>query len=158
MAMKPIEWLGNRVRILDQTRLPQKEVYLELSDYQDIASAIVELKIRGAPAIGVAGGYGVALGALEIEAESRDEFLGKLRGITQTLAATRPTARNLFRAIDRMEQAADVGKDIDQIKRALIDEAVKIHSEEVAATRKLSQLGAELIQDGFTILTHCNAG
>ncbi len=156
--MKAIEWLGNRVRILDQTRLPQEEVYLELNDYQDIASAITELKIRGAPAIGVAGGYGVALGALEIEARSRDEFLGRLRGVSQALAATRPTARNLFRAIDRMEQVAAVGEDIEQIKRALIDEAVKIHSEEVEATRKLSQLGAELIQDGFTILTHCNAG
>ncbi len=158
MAMKPIEWLGNRVRILDQTGLPQEEVYLELNHYQDIASAITELKIRGAPAIGVAGGYGVALGALEIEAKSRDEFLGRLRGISQTLAATRPTARNLFRAIDRMEQVAKIGKDIDQIKKALIDEAVKIHSEEAEAIKRLSQLGAELIQDGFTLLTHCNAG
>ncbi len=158
MPMKTIEWLGNRVRILDQTKLPQEEVYLELNNYQDIASAIVELKIRGAPAIGVAGGYGVALGALELETKSRDEFLRRLKGVSQTLAATRPTARNLFRAIERMEQVATVGKDIDQIKKALIDEAVKIHAEEVAATRKLSQLGAELIQDGFTILTHCNAG
>lgn len=156
--MKAIEWLGNRVRILDQTRLPQEEVYLELNHYQDIASAITELKIRGAPAIGVAGGYGVALGALEIEAKSRDEFLGKLRGVIQTIAATRPTARNLFRAIDRMEQVAAAGKDIDQTKKALIDKAVKIHSEEAEATKRLSQLGAELIQDGFSILTHCNAG
>ncbi|MBA7656927.1 Methylthioribose-1-phosphate isomerase [subsurface metagenome] len=100
----------------------------------------------------------MALGALEIEAESRDEFLRRLRGISQTLAATRPTARNLFRAIDRMEQAATVGKDVEQTKKALIDEAIKLHSEEVEATRKLSQLGAELIKDGFTILTHCNAG
>jgi len=156
--MKAIEWLGNRIRILDQTKLPQEEVYLELSDYQDIASAITELKIRGAPAIGVAGGYGVALGALEIEAKSRDEFLGRLRGISHTLAATRPTAKNLFRAIDRMEQVAAAAKDIDQIKKTLIDEAVKIHSEEAEATKRLSQLGAELIQDGFSILTHCNAG
>jgi methylthioribose-1-phosphate isomerase len=158
MSMKAIEWLGNRVRILDQTRLPQEEVYLELSDYQDIASAIVELRIRGAPVIGVAGGYGVALGALEIEAKSRDEFLRRLRDVSQTLAATRPTAKNLFRAIGRMEQVATVGKDVEQTKQALIDEAVKIHSEEVEATKKLSQLGAELIQDGFSILTHCNAG
>jgi len=158
MLMKTIEWLGNRVRILDQTRLPQEEVYLELSDYQDMTSAITELKIRGAPAIGVAGGYGVALGALEIEAGSRDEFLGKLRGVIQVIAATRPTARNLFHAVERMEKVAEIGKDIDQIKKILIDEAVKIHSEEVEATRKLSQLGAGLIQDGFIILTHCNAG
>jgi len=158
MAMKPIEWLGNSVKILDQTRLPQEEVYLELNNYQDIASAITELKIRGAPAIGVAGAYGMALGALKIEAKSRDRFLERLRDISQTLAATRPTARNLFQAIDRMEQVAKAGKDIDQIKKALIDEAVKIHSEEAEATKKLSQLGAELIEDGFTILTHCNTG
>ena len=156
--MQAIEWLGNRVRILDQTRLPQEEVYLELNDYRNVASAIAELKIRGAPAIGVAGSYGVALGALEIEAGSRDEFLRKLRGVIQTIASTRPTARNLFRAIDRMEQVARIGKDTNQIKKALIDEAVKIHLAEVEATRKLSQLGAGLIQDGFTILTHCNAG
>jgi len=156
--MQAIEWLGNRVRILDQTRLPQEEVYLELNDYRNVASAIAELKIRGAPTIGVAGSYGVALGALEIEAGSRDEFLRKLRGVIQTIASTRPTARNLFRAIDRMEQVARIGKDTNQIKKALIDEAVKIHLAEVEATRKLSQLGAGLIQDGFTILTHCNAG
>ena len=140
--MEAIEWLGNRVRILDQTKLPREEVYLELNHYQDIASAITELKIRGAPAIGVAGGYGVALGALEIETKSRDEFLGKLGDVIQAIAATRPTARNLFRAIDRMEQVAAEGEDIEQIKRALIDEAVKIHSEEVEATKKLSQFGA----------------
>jgi methylthioribose-1-phosphate isomerase len=154
----PVEWLGSRVRILDQTRLPKKEVYLELNDYQSIASAITELKIRGAPAIGVAGAYGIALGALEIEAGSKGEFLEKLGIIIRTIAATRPTARNLFRAISRMQQVAEAGKDIEQIKTALTEEAVKIHSEEAEATRKLSQLGAELIKDGFTILTHCNTG
>jgi len=158
MTIKAIEWLGDRVKILDQTRLPQEEVYLELGDHQSIASAIVELKIRGAPAIGILGAYGMALGALEIEATTRAEFLEKLQGITSTIAATRPTARNLFRAIDRMEQVAAAGKDIDQIKTGLINEAVRIHSEEAEATRKLSQLGAELIQDNFTILTHCNTG
>ena len=153
-----VEWLGNRVRILDQTQLPQEEVYLELSDHRSIASAIAELKIRGAPALGVAGAYGIALGALEIEARSKDDFLEKLGIIVQTIAATRPTARNLFRAISRMQQVAESGKDIEQIKTALAEEAVKIHSEEAEATRKLSQFGAELIKDGFTILTHCNTG
>jgi len=154
----PIEWLGNRLKILDQTMLPREEVYLELSRYQDIASAITELKIRGAPAIGVAAAYGVALGALEIKAKSRDDFLEKLRGISQALADTRPTARNLFRAIDRMQQLAQASENIEQIKTALVNEAIKIHNEEAEATRKLSQLGAELIEDGSTILTHCNAG
>jgi methylthioribose-1-phosphate isomerase len=156
--MKAIEWLGDRVKILDQARLPQKEAYLELSRYQDVASAIAELKIRGAPAIGVAGAYGLALGALKIKARSRDDFLKKLRAINQALAATRPTARNLFRALERLQKIADSAKDIEQIKKALVSEAIQIHSEEAAATRKLSQLGAELIKDGFTILTHCNTG
>jgi methylthioribose-1-phosphate isomerase len=151
-------WLGDRLRILDQTRLPREEVYLELSRYQDIASAIKQLKIRGAPAIGVAGAYAVALGALKIKTKSRDDLLKKLRVITKTLADSRPTARNLFRAIDRMQQLAEVGKNVEQIKTALVNEAIRIHSEEAEATRKLSQLGAELIEDSFTILTHCNTG
>ena len=154
----PIEWLGSKVKLLDQTRLPQEEVYLELSDYQDVASAIKEMKVRGAPAIGVAGAYGVALGALKIEAESKDELLVKLRGITQTLATTRPTAQNLFQVISRMQHVAKVGGDVEQIKEALVNEAIKIHSEEAEATRKLSQFGAALINEGYTILTHCNTG
>ena len=158
MPTKPIEWLGNRVKILDQTRLPREEVYLELGHYQDIASAIVEMKIRGAPAIGILGAYGIALGALRIEAASGDEFLDKLQIVAQTLMATRPTAKNLFRAIDRMQQVAQTGKDVEQIRQALVEEAVKIHTEEAEATRRLSQLGAGLIRDGFTILTHCNTG
>ncbi len=156
--MKAIEWLGDRVRILDQTKLPQKEVYLELGRYQDVASAIAGLKIRGAPAIGIAGGYGVALGALKIKARAREDFLRRLGVVSQAIAATRPTARNLFRAIERMQKAAESAKDVEEIKQALVNEAIKIHSEEAEATRKLSQLGAELIKDGFRILTHCNTG
>lgn len=154
----PIEWLGNRVRILDQTRLPREEVYLELDDYQSIASAITELKIRGAPAIGIGGAYAIALGALKIESVAREEFLDTLRGIINTIASTRPTARNLFQAIERMRQVAEAGNDIEEIKAALVAEAVKIHAEEAEATYKLSQFGAELIRDGFSILTHCNTG
>jgi len=154
----PIEWLGNKVSMLDQTRLPLEEVYLELNHYQDVALAITGMKIRGAPAIGVAGAYGIALGALGIKAKSKEEFLTKLKVVIQTIAATRPTARNLFMAIERMQQAAEAGEGVEETKRKLIDEAVKIHAEEVEATRKLSRLGAELIEDGFTILTHCNTG
>ena len=158
IGYQPIEWLGNKVKLLDQTRLPREEVYLELGDYQEVAAAIKEMRIRGAPAIGVAGAYGIALGALKIEAASRDEFLLKLKDIMQTLAATRPTARNLFAAIDRMQQAAGAGGDMEQIKKALVNEAARIHSEEAEATGKLARFGAELIKDGATILTHCNTG
>ena len=158
MGNLAIEWLGNRVKILDQTKLPQQEVYLELSDHQSIASAITELKIRGAPAIGIVGAYAVALAALKIEAGNREEFFEKLRDSISTIAATRPTARNLFGAIDRMEEVAQADNTIEQTKAALVSEAIKIHSEEVEADQKLSQLGAELVEDGFTVLTHCNAG
>jgi len=154
----PLEWLGNRVRILDQTRLPGREVYLELDDYRSVASAIVELKIRGAPAIGIAGAYAVVLGALKIDTTSRDKFLKKLQSVIDAVAATRPTARNLFFALERMKQVAEEAKSTAQIKKILTDEAVKIHREEADATRHLSLFGAELIKDGWTVLTHCNTG
>jgi len=156
--MKAVEWLGDRVRILDQTQLPQKEVYLESSSYQEIASAIVELKIRGAPAIGVAGAYAVALGALRIKAGAKAEFLRELKDVIRAITLTRPTARNLFRALERMERTAESVKDVEQIKKSLVNEAIAIHNEEAAATLKLSKLGAELIKDGFSVLTHCNTG
>jgi methylthioribose-1-phosphate isomerase len=156
--MKAIEWLGDRLKFLDQTQLPRKEAYLELDRYQDIASAITELKIRGAPAIGVAGGYGLALGALRIKAQDADAFRRELKAVSRALATTRPTARNLFRALERMEKVVEQVADVEGIKKALVDEAIAIHEEEAAATLKLSQLGAELLKDGSTVLTHCNTG
>ena len=155
---QPIEWLVDRVRIIDQTRLPHEEVYLELDDYRGIASAIKGLKVRGAPAIGIAGAYAVALGAEKIHATSKDDFLKNLESIIDTMAATRPTARNLFFALERMKKAAATGKNLPDIKKALIEEAVKIHKEEADATRHLSLFGAELLKDGWTVLTHCNTG
>jgi methylthioribose-1-phosphate isomerase len=156
--MKAIEWLGDRVKLLDQTQLPRKEAYLELKDYRDIASAIAELKIRGAPAIGVAVGYGIALGALRIKAQDADNFRRELKTASGALATTRPTARNLFRALERMERVAEQDTDVERIKKALVDEAIAIHEEEAEATLKLSEIGAELIKDGSTIVTHCNTG
>jgi methylthioribose-1-phosphate isomerase len=155
---QPIAWLGNKVRLIDQTRLPQEEVYLELSTCQEIAQAIKEMKIRGAPAIGVASAYAVALGALEIKTSSKDEFMTKFKGMIQTIEATRPTARNLFMSTGRLLKVAEAGNSVNRIKEALVKEAVKIHSEEASATRSLARFGAELIADGSTILTHCNTG
>jgi methylthioribose-1-phosphate isomerase len=154
----PVDWLGDRVRILDQSRLPDEEAYLELVDYREVASAIAELKIRGAPAIGVFGAYGIALGALKIESEQKDDFRGKLDEVVVTIAATRPTARNLFWAIQRMQKVAGVGDNVKEIKSALVSEAVKIHEAEREATRQLSRQGAGFIRDGDTVLVHCNAG
>ena len=156
--MKPIEWLGNKLKIIDQTQLPGNLVFVELRDYTDVVAAIKQMRVRGAPAIGVAAAYGIALGAQDIKAESKAKFLSRFDKILKAFAAARPTAANLFRAIDRMKKVAETAGDVAGIKRSLIDEAKTIHAEEEAATRRLSQLGAGLIKNGATILTHCNAG
>ena len=156
--MEPIEWLDGKICIIDQSRLPHDEVHLDLACYEEIAEAIKTLRVRGAPLIGIAGAYGLALCAQTIEAKSKPQFLKELRRISEALASARPTAVNLRWAIDRMLAAAETEKDIASIRSALIAEAKAIHEEEREATAKLSHFGAELIKDGFTILTHCNAG
>ena len=155
---KIIEWLGDRIKIIDQTELPHKEVFLELHDYHEVTEAVKKLRIRGAPDIGVAAAYGLALGAQSIKTNSKDEFLAKLRPVSETLASSRPTAVNLFWALERMNKVAQGGENVAQIKKDLISEAKRIESQNDEANRRLSKLGAELIPDGFTILTHCNAG
>lgn len=157
MRLKAIEWLDDKLRILDQSKLPHEESFIDLANYQDVASAIKEMKVRGAPAIGIAAAYGMALGAKGIRTDSKDKFLTQLNGLAQTFVSTRPTAVNLFRAISRMKEAA-IGDTVPEIQGALVNEAKQIHEEEIKATRRLSQLGAKLIKDGFTILTHCNTG
>ncbi|MFB0557362.1 MAG: S-methyl-5-thioribose-1-phosphate isomerase [Dehalococcoidia bacterium] len=158
MALKAIEWLDDKLRILDQSKLPWEQSFVDLASYQDVALAIKEMRIRGAPAIGVAAAYGIALGAQDIRTTDEDNFLNQLNQVMQTLATTRPTAVNLFQAINRMRKITAIGGNIPEIKEALIAQAKQIHQEEIEATKRLSQLGAELIPDGFTILTHCNAG
>ncbi len=157
MIAKAMEWLDGKLRILDQSRLPQEQIFIDLDDYHDVVLAIKEMRVRGAPAIGIAAAYGIALGALGIKTANRDEFLAQLNQVMQAFAASRPTAVNLFQSINRMKKAAR-GDGVSEIKRALVNEAERIHQEETTATTQLSQLGAELIKDSFTVLTHCNAG
>ncbi|MGB2855462.1 MAG: S-methyl-5-thioribose-1-phosphate isomerase, partial [Dehalococcoidia bacterium] len=155
---KIIEWLGDRIRVIDQARLPHEEVFLDLDNYRQVAAAIKELRIRGAPDIGVAAAYGFALGAKKIETDSKDEFLAQLRPVSETLSSSRPTAVNLFWALERMNRVAQSGEDVSQVKANLLAEAQRIEAENDEANRRLSEFGTELIQDGSTILTHCNAG
>jgi methylthioribose-1-phosphate isomerase len=155
--MKAIEWVQGKIRLLDQTRLPWDEVFLELSDYRELPQAIKQMRIRGAPTIGLAAAYGMALGAQGIEAKSKAEFLKELDSVAQTLAATRPTARNLFWALERMNRAAQAS-DMAQIKATLLNEARKIERENEEADKLIAAFGAELIRDGFTVLTHCHTG
>ena len=157
MIARAIEWLDGKLRILDQSKLPREQVFADLDNYHQVVLAIKEMRVRGAPAIGVAAAYGIALGASGIRAASKDEFLAQLNQVMQAFAVSRPTAVNLFQSINRMRKAAR-GDGVAEIKRSLVDEAKRIHQEEVTSTRQLSQLGAELIKDGFTLLTHCNAG
>jgi methylthioribose-1-phosphate isomerase len=156
--IKAVDWVEGKVRIIDQTRLPHEEVYCEISNYRDVASAIKELRVRGAPAIGIAAAYGLALGAQEIKPTSKKDFLKKLYSISKELASTRPTAVNLTWALKRMERAAAAGENIDQIKRILISEAQAIDVEDEKTERALSRHGAALIGKGYRILTHCNTG
>lgn len=156
--MKPIEWLGDQIKLLDQTELPLKETYLKTTDYKDVVTAIKQLKVRGAPAIGIAAAYGIALGALSIKATGKKDFLLKLQRVFHNFAASRPTAVNLFYAINLQKQAITNKDNIADIKQALIDTAILINREEEQAMSDLSKTGVSLVKDGFKVLTHCNTG
>jgi methylthioribose-1-phosphate isomerase len=155
-----VQWHEGAVRLLDQSRLPETVTFLDCRDVEAVASAIRELKVRGAPAIGVTAAMGVALGAQVISATDYEPFAKELIGVCQRLAATRPTAVNLFWAIERMKQKllASRGEPIAAIKAALLKESQAILEEDVALCKAMGRHGAELIQRGQTILTHCNAG
>jgi methylthioribose-1-phosphate isomerase len=155
-----VQWHQGAVRLLDQSRLPETVAFLDCRDVEAVASAIRDLKVRGAPAIGVTAAMGVALGAQVISATDYEPFAKELIGVCQRLAATRPTAVNLFWAIERMKQKllASRGEPIAAIKAALLKESQAILEEDVALCKAMGRHGAELIQRGQTILTHCNAG
>ena len=155
-----VEWKDGAVRLLDQSRLPEKVEFLDCRDYQTVARAIRELRVRGAPAIGVTAAMGVALGAQSLTASGYDEFAKGVTGICEHLAATRPTAVNLFWAIQRMKRtlAGSRGQPVVEIKRLLLEESQRILDEDIAMNRALGRHGAALVKDGQTILTHCNAG
>ena len=157
ITYQPVEWLHDRLRILDQTLLPREERYFDTDNYLEVAEAIKSLKVRGAPAIGVAGAYGIALGALKVRASSERQFAAAVQGIVRTMVSTRPTARNLFWAAERMSKALQGGQ-IESVKDRLVNEAVTIHRRESEFSAKLSEIGASLITDGSTVLTHCDTG
>lgn len=153
-----IQWKKDRVVMIDQRKLPEKEVYVECQDYIQVAEAIEKMIIRGAPAIGVAAAFGVALGFLKMRKgkDVEEEF----SRIVQRLERTRPTARNLFWALERMKITFEKNKAIDlsQLKKRLIKEAMEIEAEDVETNKKIGFLGKGLLKDGDSVLTHCNAG
>jgi len=160
--VETIQWIDGAVVMIDQTRLPLEEKYVTCRSYQEVAAAIRDMTIRGAPAIGVAAAMGVALGALHaaepgLDARTLDT---QMEEICATLASTRPTAVNLFWAIDRMKRvyASVAGKPIAEIRRRLVEEALLVREEDIAICRAIGRNGAALVPDRKTVLTHCNAG
>jgi len=159
--IKTVEWTKDGVRMLDQRLLPGEEKYLMLRSYDEVAEAIKKMVVRGAPAIGVSAAMGIALGASQSVGTSVADLEDDLDYIFDVMGKTRPTAVNLFWAIERMRttfQKAKASNDIDLAKKAMVDEALAIFAEDIAANRAIGRHGAELISDGDTVLTHCNAG
>jgi len=155
-----VEWKDGVVRILDQSRLPDRVEFVDCRDYETVGIAIKELWVRGAPAIGIAAAMGVALGAQAVKAVEFDAFRKAVWAIADHLAATRPTAVNLFWAIDRIKRRLDAlqAEPIPVIKQQLIAEAQAVLTEDIAMNRAMGRHGSAVIGDGQTILTHCNAG
>jgi len=157
---KTVQWNAGSVHLLDQRRLPGEVAYRNCNTVEEVAQAIESLAVRGAPAIGITAAFGVALAAQQISAESFDEFYLRLLEGCDRLAATRPTAVNLFWAIQRMKESAQsqAHHPIPEIKQHLLSEAHKILSEDIAMNHAIGKWGAELIKPNWAILTHCNAG
>ncbi len=145
---------------LDQTLLPLKEKYQKTKSYKDVADAIQKLKIRGAPLIGIAAAYGVVMGVHHYDTENRKNFEIHFYKVTETLRNSRPTAKNLFYALDRMTKVFEenIEKDFNEIEDLLLREADAIYDEDAEMCKRIGVNGAELITDKMTILTHCNAG
>ncbi len=163
---KTIEWTPEGVRMIDQTRLPGEEVYLTCRDYREVAEAIRRMVIRGAPAIGVAAAMGIALGVKDSPAHTVAELRAEFETIAQVISQTRPTAVNLFWAVERMRRVFDkmLAEDasdeetIVKAKSQLVEEAQRMLAEDIAANEAMGRHGAALLEDSTTVLTHCNAG
>ncbi len=162
MGIIPIKWTDECVLMLDQRLLPGEEVWLELKTYNDVAVGIKDMAVRGAPAIGVSCAYGIAIGLKNFVGMNVDDMEEELEYICDVLGKTRPTAINLFWAIDRMKRvfakAKADGKSVSEIKQIMIDDAKAIHEEDIEAQRLIAQFGGELLEDNSNVLTHCNAG
>ncbi len=155
-----VEWKNGIVRMLDQTKLPLEVVYNDCEDYQTVAKGIRELWVRGAPAIGVSAAMGLALGARQIITESFEDFWPKFEEICSYMGATRPTAINLFWAIERIKKflQTNKGKGLDTLRDMLVEESQRMLDEDISTNKKIGDYGFIFVADGDNIITHCNAG
>ena len=157
--MRTIEWCNGKVLTLDQTKLPLESITLEISTYDQMAEAIKNMRVRGAPLLGASAAFALALAAYHSEAMSKDALLIELKKAAKTIKSTRPTAVNLFWAIDRiLTRAGDFSGTADELKELVVQEAQQIADEDAEANRAMGKNGASLIKDGDVVLTHCNAG
>ena len=158
--MKTIEWKDGKVFLIDQRKLPLKYEIINCSTYQEVAEAIKKMKIRGAPAIGVAAAFGMALAAYSSKASTYKEFSLDIKKAKNRLFLTRPTAVNLFWALERMMNLINIKKDVDlfTLKDIILQEAKNIAQEDIEVNKAMGKQGSLLIKDGDSILTHCNAG
>ncbi|MCZ6583099.1 MAG: S-methyl-5-thioribose-1-phosphate isomerase [Thaumarchaeota archaeon] len=158
MTLKTLEWKNNSVVMIDQTKLPNELVFVEYSDYNDVARAIKTLIVRGAPAIGVSGAFGMALAALQSKATTNEELIEDLEKAKKVLFETRPTAVNLAWGLERIMEVARKGNDVSEIKDSIIQTAKKMADKDVETNMKIGKYGVELFDNNDTVMTHCNAG
>jgi methylthioribose-1-phosphate isomerase len=157
--LRTIGWKDGAVITIDQTKLPNKTVFLKVKRCDEVVSAIRDMKIRGAPLIGVAAAFGLALTACHSKAKDREELIEEMKGSAEVLRESRPTAVNLFWAVDRiLERAEETLGNATDVAEAVVDEAQKMADEDVEVNRKMGEHGAGLIKNGDVVLTHCNAG
>ena len=155
LTVQALQWTGSALKVLDQRQLPEKIVYDEYTDAVGITEAIVTMRVRGAPAIGIAAAYGVALSIRKHYSQS-NHWRQKVDADIDMLAKSRPTAVNLFWALDQMK--AELAVPLDNPPAALLTCAEKIHSEDIAANHKMGELGADILAGAKGVMTHCNAG
>ncbi len=158
LILKTVEWKDNKVVMIDQTKLPNQLLYVEFSDYNQVADAIRNMVVRGAPAIGVSGAFGLALAALQSSAETKDEMISDLQKAKKILFDTRPTAVNLAWGLEKIMKTADSGNSADQIRELIINEAKKMADQDIEINKAMGKNGSVLFDNNDTIMTHCNAG
>ena len=157
-SLRTVELKTNKVIMIDQTKLPNKLEFVEYDDYNQVADAIKTLVVRGAPAIGVSGAFGLALAVLQSTATTKDELISDLEKAKQILFATRPTAVNLGWGLEKIMTVAKSGDSVEQIKKSVISTAKKMADEDIEINKTMGKIGSVLFDDNDTIMTHCNAG
>ena len=157
-SLRTVEWKDNAVVMIDQTKLPNELVYVKFTDYREVADAIRNLVVRGAPAIGVSGAFGLALAALQSRAKTKEDLLSDLEQAKKILYDTRPTAVNLAWGLDKIMQVAKSRNDVLEIKKSIVEEAKRMADEDIKVNMRMGKYGAQLLGDNDTVMTHCNAG